>query len=124
MRKEELINGNILIADFLEWEQINMSDSELAIPVYKIPDKFIPNTKYNVITVEEFMFDSDWCWFMYCWDILHRQVLVPISKNNPHLRRELYDQINDMRSCLKWAHIEGAYKVLVKLITWYNDQFK
>ena len=125
MKKEELIKGNILIADFLDWHQFNTSTSDDYIPMYKVPKNLNDLISVDIdMSVEEFLFDSDWNWLMHCWDMLHRKVLIPISKNNPHLRRELNDMINDMRSCLKWSHIEGAYKVLVKIITWYNNQFE
>lgn len=125
MKKEELIKGNIIIADFLDWHQINTSTSDDYIPMYKVPENLNDVFSNNVDTsAEEFLFDSDWNWLMHCWDMLHRKVLVPTSKHNPHLRREIREMINDMRSTLKWSHIEGAYKTLIKIITWYNNLFE
>ena len=122
MKKEEIIKGNIIIAEFLDWEKRYIEDEDTI--VYRIPNNFEEDTGWQEMEVSSFYFDSDWNWLMHCWDMLHRKVLVPTSKHNPHLRREIREMINDMRSTLKWSHIEGAYKTLIKIITWYNNLFE
>jgi hypothetical protein len=123
MKQIERIEGNELIADFLCWEK-RIIEAEHCI-VYRTPNN-IQDKDSGWFELEPigFLFDSDWNWFMTVWDELHRKALIPILKDNQHLRRELSEMIKDMRNCLKWAHIEGAYKVLIKLITWYNNQFE
>ena len=119
MTNDELKVGNIYIAEFLEWQKGDDIDNL----TYYVPNRFKEDTGTTEWNIDEFEFDNDWNWLLYAWDTLHRRVLVPISKDNPHLRREVNELIKDMRSSLKWAHIEGSYKTLVRIICWYNDQF-
>jgi hypothetical protein len=121
MNKDDLINGNVIIADFLSWKQHQSDDG---IITYDVPNRFQEDTGTTEWDVEEFEFDNDWNWLLHAWDTLHRKVLIPILKDNPHLRREVNELIKDMRSSLKWVHIEGSYKTLVRIILWYNHQLK
>jgi hypothetical protein len=119
MTEEEVRSGNVLIADFLNWKVAREDKYGIT---YHVPNRFQEDTGTTEREIESFDFDNDWNWLMFAWNECHRKVLIPILKGNPHLRRELNDLITDMRSSLKWAHIEGAYKVLVNIIKWYNSQ--
>jgi hypothetical protein len=121
MTEEEVRSGNILIADFLNWKVARADDYGIT---YHVPNRFQEDTGTTEREIESFEFDNDWNWLMFAWNECHRKVLIPILKGNPHLRHELNTLITDMRSSLKWAHIEGAYKVLVSIIKWYNSQLK
>lgn len=121
MTKDELIDGNVIIADFLAWKQHQSDDGTIT---YDIPNRFQEDTGTTKWDVEEFEFDNDWNWLLHAWNECHRKVLIPIVKDNPHLRSEVNELIKDMRSSLKWVHIEGSYKTLVRIILWYNKQLK
>ena len=77
----------------------------------------------DAYAIDKLLFHCDWRWFMWLWNYLHRKVIIPMVKDNPHLRRQLNEQIKDMKSCLKWVRLEAAYFTLIKLIKYYNDQF-
>ena len=120
MTKDEITNGNVIIADFLSWKQHQYDDGTIT---YDVPNRFQEDTGTTEWDVEEFDFDSDFNWLMFAWNECHRKVLIPILKDNPHLRHEINELIKDMRSSLKWVHIEGAYKTLVRIIKYYNNLF-
>jgi len=124
MIEKERIESNEIIATFLDWECTPNYSTTVEQTKYKVPIGFDSNNGFNQLSPNEFLFDSDWNWCLMAWNKLHREVLVPISKDNPHLRREVNDMIKDMRSALKWVHIEGAFKTMVKILTWYENQFK
>ncbi len=123
MTREERIEGNILIADFLDWKsRYNEQTDEI---VYQHPNTWDEDndTGWTELSADGFGFDSNWNDLMYLWNTVHRKILIPILKMNPHLRREINEMIKDMRSCLKWSHIEGSFKMLIRIISWYNHQF-
>ena len=122
MTEEERITGNELIADFLDWKSRYIEETKEV--VYQHPNNWFENTGWIELSAKGFSFDSDWNCMHFLWNRMHREVLIPILKMNPHLRREVNEMIKDMRSCLKWSHIEGSYKVLIKIIIWYNKQFE
>jgi hypothetical protein len=121
MTNKERIEGNELIADFLDWPVSYKDDNGYV--VYHVPNNFKEDTGEMELNTDGFMFDSDWNWLHFVWNKLHRDVLIPTLKMNPHLRREINDMVKDMRSSLKWSHIEGSFKVLVRIIKWYDTQF-
>jgi len=118
--KDLLYENNMIIIDFLELKLVSNPGDD---PIYKlIMDRDGIEYERN-FHINEFMFHCDWNWFLWLWDHLHRKVIVPMVKDNPHLRRQINEQIKDMKSCLKWVRLEAAYFTLIKLIKYYNDQF-
>lgn len=120
MTTEELIEGNELIADFLEWKESDRLDD--GILLYKVPNNFYEDTGWIEWAVDSFLFDNDWNWIMYLWGELHRKVCIPMIRDNQHLKF-LRPIVQETKKAIIWGHKETAYRNCVKLIKLYNLQF-
>jgi len=119
--KDLLYKNNIIIIDFLDLKPC--TDKKTGEVLYELEMDINASTLKGKFSIDGLYFHCDWNWFLWLWDYLHRKVIIPMVRDNPHLRRQINEQIKDMKSCLKWVRLESAYLTLVKLIEYYNNQF-
>jgi hypothetical protein len=116
----DLESSNEIIADFLDWEK-RFDDYEQAF-VYKVPNNFYEDTGWTEWAVDSFLFDNDWEWCLYLWDMVHRKICIPIMKDNKHLR-SIRPLVQRTKKSIIWCHREDTYRNIIKLIEFYNSQF-
>jgi len=112
MTKEEILQGNALIIEFMEIKPI-WNGSEYIYtdsPFYYTTEKDLEKIMKNII--EYAKYHSDWNWLMNC-----------IIKMNETKEWDEYN-ISDLSIALVSVDIEYAYSLVVKFINWYNTQEK
>lgn len=124
MTRQEFLDGNELIADFLDWQLTDISDIiEEGLITYKVPNNFYLDTGWTEWSVDSFLFDNNWEWCLYLWNEVHRKICIPIMTDNKHLR-SIRPLVQQTKKSIIWCHREDAYKNIIKLIKFYNQQFK
>jgi len=120
IENKELIEGNELIMDFLDWDKRYSKSGESCW--FKIPSDLLRNDFDDEASLEELYFEYDWSWIHFLWDELHRKVCIPMVRDNNHLKY-LRPLIQETKKAIVWGHKETVYKNMVKLIKVYNEQF-
>ena len=122
MDKDYVLNGNKLIADFMEWKPIACNSPK---DNYYIPDGF------ELIIEEETTHESNWGWFLIqqdecsikdmkfntSWDWI-MPVIYKI-KWIENLDDEIYSEIDD---ALSNVLIEQVFEEVIEFIKWYNNE--
>ena len=119
LTKIETIQGNTLIADFLDWEYSLKKNNGL---LYHVPNNFYENTGTTEWYVESFLFDNNWEWCLFLWNEVHRKICIPMMKDNKHLR-SIRPLVQQTKKSIIWCHREDTYRNIIKLIEFYNLQF-
>jgi hypothetical protein len=121
MTVDEIKESNTLIVDFLDWEWHKSCNGD----VVWMPDIYFDGTISKSVTtrhISECKFDTDWNWNLYLFNEVHRKVCIPIIRDNKHLR-SLRKLVQETKKAIVWYHIEDSYKLQVKIIEFYNQQF-
>lgn len=135
MTQEEIIEGNKLIAEFMELE---FSKVAKGLPDIKYRHRFTQHGFYDETHEGMLLFHSSWDWLMPIVEkienifILHKySVTIAIESDIPVIitvhfyqsdptKQRLYKQFRGISP----NRIEAVYKTVVEFIKWYNKQEK
>jgi len=110
MKEEEIIEGNKLIAEFMEYEydeDIERYVTPHSICEYDIePYESEPDDWTCALTPDQMLFNQSWDW------------LMPVVKKLQNLEIEFF-RMND---ALIEAEIDNVYVAVIVFIKWYNEQ--
>ncbi len=114
MTKEEIIEGNKLIAEFMNWKEENISKD---LTFYYCPK----NIRYNPL-----IWHSSWDWLMPVVEKIAETFDVSISSCGLWVttisRKDVYD--GEISSMGGLEPIENTYTAIVRFLEWYNKQPK
>ena len=107
MKEEEVLDGNKLIADFMNLECKKYGDSGVTYYIDGEPHQIL-KLKYH----------SSWDWLMPCVS-----KMTTILKNPDEKYMNKWDEVyNYTPYSFLSGDIEYVYKVVVKFIKWYNQK--
>lgn len=111
MKQKEINEGNVLIADFMEYV-----------------DKYSNVAKYSISWMSELKYHSSWCWLMavvekieslrYDTNITNKQIVISNlfgSAMNGNIPKFRY--CSDMEE----TKLIATYKGVIEFIKWYNE---
>lgn len=105
MNKEEVIEGNRLIAEFMKAVHDSMTGYWFYIPKECIKYR----TSILAPTTKELEFHSSWNW------------LMPVINKLKEVTEEPED-LDPLKEVLWWGNIEDVFQEVVQQIKWYNTQ--
>ena len=120
MTKEEILEGNKLIAEFLGYVYIPYTRGHSGRPCgwviknYKLVDRKVPKL-FLGRTTKDLLYHKSWDWLMPC-----------ISKINFLDHLNLWDKHNidkfNLTESIANVDVERTYELVVEFIEWYNEE--
>lgn len=124
MEATEILEGNKIIAEFMDWRIAENIKHESGEPTYIKKE----NLGTSYATMDMMAYHKSWNWLM---PVVEKIEVIEISRNhNPVVTIEKYITIisdNGEAPIVESqtdSRIEGAYNAVVKFIKWYNQQSK
>jgi hypothetical protein len=125
MKREEILNGNKLIAEFLNVKPNNYGDYEMYGVVEVIEDG---ENNQHFFRPQDMLFHSSWDWFMPVVDKIESIIFDENNSYNVTIGSTNYCVIQDANGDTIEivedsgnTKLETVYKAVVEFIKWYNE---
>ena len=117
---ENIIENNKLIAEFLNWEFDDLSET-FETPFLKLVDPHAFGDEQFSCKLQDFEleFHSDWNWLM---EVVEKIDGLENSLENES--NEYFRQFQKILSLSIYTKIETVYNACVEFVKWYNEQNK
>jgi len=117
MKQEQIIKGNKLIAEFMQYEIAGTDGTTSEVLTYYFPDNH--PTHAGMVSADDLLFNSSWGWLIPAWIKFYQEAFKARLGSDDYIKH-LFNLRALFHSRIDEGKCEGAFKVLVEGIVWYN----